>query len=444
MIVAEETIKKHNLFQENDVVGVACSGGIDSMCLLHFLLTNRDKFNIKVEVINVNHCIRKESESDSYFVKEFCEKNKIKFHYFEIDCLKKLDEAKSSSLEEIARNERYKIFDNLLRNKVVNKIALAHHQKDQVETVLLNIFRGAGLQGASGMKMVRDNYIRPFINEKKSDIEQYARINNIEFVIDDTNNESKYSRNFIRNEILPLLKTKWKNIEENIINFANICSEDNEFINSNINLEKLIFTSDMVKIPIEYFSKEKSILNRVIFLALQKIGIIKDIERKHLELIIKIANEYSNGAKIDLPNNLIVQREYDYVVIYVKREKLPFQSFEFKIGCFDIPLGKLKIKKINKFVKKENLLIIDGDKLPLFVEWRIRKEGDIFVPFNGKQKKLKEYLIDKKITSRLRNDLPLLASGNEILVIANVEISDKIKVDENSKNLISIELELNE
>ena len=225
-----QLIKEQNLVRAGDVVAVACSGGPDSIALLHILKGLERELDIQVIAIHVNHSIRDNAKRDENFVKSFCKKNNIKNYTFVID-VPKLARTKAVSLETAGRMARYGVFDALIQKGVANKIALAHHAYDQAETILLHLFRGSGLNGVRGMEFNKDNnYIRPFLNITKKEVYEYLEKNGLEFVEDETNNESTYSRNFIRNDVIPKLQERWPNIVNTLINFSKMASEDNEYI----------------------------------------------------------------------------------------------------------------------------------------------------------------------------------------------------------------------
>ena len=188
-----------------------------------------------------------------------------------------------------------------------------------------------------------------------------------------------------------------------------------------------------------------SLIMRLLTNCILKLGVAKDIERKHLEAIIDLAKNSPNGAKINLPHNLDVYKEYDYVTIAYKKPKLILKTeYDFKIGTISFgDYGKLRVKKSKQPELVEGSLLIDLDKVPANAKWRVRKEGDYIQKFGGGTKKLKSYLIDKKIPARERDCLPVLASGNEILAIAGIEISEKVKVEDDVKTALKIEIEKN-
>ena len=175
-----EFIKQNNLIAPNKVIGVACSGGSDSMALLNFLYENKEVFDCDIVCITIDHMIRGEdSIGDALFVKTWCNEKHIPCWKFSVDALR-LAESKKIGVEEGARISRYGIFEKLLSEGKVDKIALAHHLSDQAETILMHILRGAGLNGACGMEPIRQgNYIRPFLETSKEEILDYCKQNSI-------------------------------------------------------------------------------------------------------------------------------------------------------------------------------------------------------------------------------------------------------------------------
>ena len=427
-------LEKH-LINEGDVVGVGVSGGKDSMALLHYLNSISYEMGFEVVAITVDHCIRENSALDAMFVMEYCKKNRIRAYKFKVD-VPALAKEKSLSLESAGREARFGVFDSMLSRGTVDKIALAHHQSDQAETVLMHLFRGSGISGLKGMGLVRDKvYIRPMLNTDEKSIWQYVLDNDIEYREDETNQENEYNRNYIRNEIMPLILKRWPNAIASILNFADLASKDDEYINSQVPTDAFIISEKEVKIPLSYFVYPTPILSRMITRALAYIGVNKDIESKHIDMVINFVKSAENGKRIDLPLKVSLHKEYDYITITNKRKKEIAFSEKHKLGSFIVPnYGKLTIKKVAS-AGDSGKLYYDADKVPKDAQWRFRKAGDVFEKFGGGTKKLKSYLIDKKIPSRLRDYIPVLCDGNEVYIIAGVEISNKLKVDSSTRRI---------
>lgn len=434
-------IEENKFFTPGNVVGVACSGGPDSMALLHFLNSNKERFDIDVMAIYVDHNTRENDARDGYFVADFCKKNSIKFYKFSVES-KMYIKKYGYSMEQACRAARFSVFENLKKNGMVDKIAIAHHQNDQAETVLLHILRGSGLKGACGMSYVRDNfYVRPFLDVSKQEILAYLYENEIEYVEDEQNAQNIFSRNVLRNKIFPELRKIWPKVDEILCNFAKICREDDACIRNLMNFDSVIVSGKTVKIPVSYFLYEKALVSRLVFDCFEKLDVAKDVEQKHISLLTSFAKNADNGAMLDLPNNVRAHREYEYVTLTVKdKEKKLKTSWPFKVGVTKIDgLGKIKIKKTKNLTPKLGLLLVDADKIPQKAEWRFKKEGDFIEKFGGGLRKIKAYLNDKKVPQRLRSKLPMLAVGGEILAIAGLEIGESVKVTENTKNALTIE-----
>lgn len=436
-------IKQNNMIKSGEIIGVACSGGRDSICLLHFLNSIKNELDCEVVAVNVDHGIRATSALDTEFVMQFCKDNHIRAYKFKAEALKVAKEEKLT-LEQAARKVRYGIFEMVIKKGLVDKIALAHHLNDQAETVLLNIVRGAGLNGARGMEPIRDGiYIRPLLTTPREEIMSYLDENSLEFVEDETNKDNSYSRNYIRNVVLPDLRKHFKSVDKNIVNFASICAKDDSYINSQLNMGTLIETKEFSKIPLTYFYQDEAIINRILMKVLSRFA-KQDIERKHIKMIREFAVEANNGNIISLPFKIKVMKEYDYITIGIIKKKEIVGENGFRSGKLKIE-GYGIIRSTSSKVLTEPKMhqhIIDASKLPSNAIWRTRQEGDTFSPLGlGGTKKLKEYFIDKKIPQRMRDEIPVLAVGSKILIVADIEIADELKVTDESKQFYKINYE---
>ena len=436
-------IKENNLIHPGEIIGVACSGGRDSITLLHYLNSIKSDLDCQVVAINVDHGIRQSSAYDTEFVMQFCKENKIRAYKFKGEALKVAKEEKLT-IEQAARKVRYGIFETVIKKGVCDKIALAHHMQDQAETVLMNILRGAGLNGARGMEPTRDEiYIRPLLETPRENIMAYIDEFGLQFVEDETNQDTTYSRNYIRNIVMPALRRHFKSADKNLVNFASICAKDDDYINSKIDTSALIETKDYTKVPLSYFYQEDSVVNRLLMHIFERFS-RQDFERKHVNLVKNFALEANNGSVICLPFKVKVIKEYDYIVIGHLKKKDNVGEYYFQSGKLKIR-GYGTIRSTSSKVLTEPKLhqhIIDAEKLPNNAIWRFRQEGDVFSPLglNG-TKKLKEYFIDKKVPQRMRNEIPVLADGNKILIVADIEIADELKVTDETTRFYKVNYE---
>lgn len=203
---------------------------------------------------------------------------------------------------------------------------------------------------------------------------------------------------------MPEIIKLWPNAVNSIIALSNDCLDDNDYISSQIIDDALIVEDKTVKIPSSYFLYPNAIVTRLVFKALRLIGVTNDVERKHISLIMALALRGENGKKLDLPMELSVHKEYDFVTLTNKHKERKILNLAFKCGEFEIEgVGKLKVKRINPkdFVKGNNNLMIDAKKLPKGAAWRFREDGDVFEKFGGGTKKLKSFLVDKKNSSKI-------------------------------------------
>ncbi|MBR2743685.1 MAG: tRNA lysidine(34) synthetase TilS [Clostridia bacterium] len=310
-----ETIKKYNMISENDKVIVAVSGGPDSMALLNALFNHKDELKISIFVAHVNHMIRAVADSETEYVKDFCANKGIECFVKKANVLKIAKDEKIST-EEAGRNVRYAFFEEVYEKVGANKIAIAHNANDNAETVLMNIIRGTGVSGLKGIEPVRDNkYIRPLIEIERAEIEQYCDDNKLDPKYDESNNENTYTRNKIRNLLIPYIKKEFNpNIIDSINRLSDLASQENIYVEEVVDsyYKKIILEEhskpdgegiDLIKLDLKEFNKlDDFIKSRIVLLCVYKIfGSTKGIEKKHIKDIITLC-ERNIGNKFLTPN----------------------------------------------------------------------------------------------------------------------------------------------
>lgn len=323
-----ETIQKYNLIQRGDRIVVAVSGGPDSICLLDILNKIKNKncqLNpepVAIFVAHVNHMIRKEACEDEAFVRDYCEKNGIEFFSKSIDVEKFANNNKMGT-EEAGRFVRYEFFDEVAKKVGANKIAIAHNKNDSAETIIMNILRGTGVSGLKGIEPIKNNkYIRPLINCKREEIENYCEKNSLNPRIDKTNFENVYTRNKVRNIVIPYIKKEFNsNIVETITRLSELVKEDDDFI-QNIVKEKyndLCLGEEEKEIILnlkKFNLEEKVIKSKILLYTITRLmGNTQGVYKIHIEDIIKLC-ENNVGNKFLTPNKNIK--------ILVKNHKIYF------------------------------------------------------------------------------------------------------------------------
>ena len=232
------TIKKYNMINKGDKVVIGVSGGPDSITLLNVLNKFKEKLNIKIYVAHINHSIRKEADEETEYVREFCKKIDVEFFFKKIDVESEAKKLKIGT-EEAGRNIRYAFFEEVAEKVGANKIATAHNSNDNAETVLMNIIRGTSISGLKGIEKMRDNkFIRPLIETTRATIEKYCKTEKLNPRYDKSNKENIYTRNKIRNLLIPYIQKEFNpNIIEGINRLSNIAEEEECFINSMVEEE---------------------------------------------------------------------------------------------------------------------------------------------------------------------------------------------------------------
>lgn len=441
-------------------IALALSGGRDSIALAQCLLDEKADFF----AVNVEHGIRGESSlNDSRFVARFCDKNNIVLKRFSVNAPEYALQ-NALSVEQAARDLRYSVFNKLIDGKECDYVALAHHADDQTETILMRILRGTGIKGLAGMSAENGKFIRPFIGFGREEIDAFIKERGLEFVEDETNGDETYTRNFLRGE-LKRLKKRFPFINSSFARLSRNAAEIDGYLDS-VCGEPFVLNENESAVSAESLS-EKVLAKRLILKAAKAVGVFQDIEERHFELIFNLANS-KNGARLDLAHNLTVYKEGERLIFARESDiKKGETSSRVLLNKSDLSIGKRIFFGGAVFSMSENgsgrkcgvpqatqavgscdnaayqwfkpLLKASFDKLPDNAELRFRKEGDYIQKFGGGTKSLGDFLTDKKVPKRLREKIPVVASGSEILVTAGVEISNKLKIDEQTRNVLIIE-----
>ncbi len=404
-------------------IGVAVSGGVDSMVMLNLLRQS----GADVVAINIEHGIRGTvSKRDSKFVRNYCKRHEIECLAYNVDS-PGYAVKQNVSVELAARTLRYEIFDKLLKDKVVDVIALAHHLNDQVETVLMRIFRGTGIKGLRGI-VDREGYIHPMLNFTKQEIRDYAASNRIPYKEDATNFDSEYTRNYIRHEIIPHVKSRFPSFEIAVQKLAKVAEEVEDYMMGET-IEPS-FQESGASLPIAVLDLHPAIAKKTIAETLRRLGCEKDIESNHLESLIALSSS-PNNSRINLPYGYDAYKAYDELRIVKRMDSTSYESIFEVNGWYEYQGFSYTFSKTDELKKG---LTFDIDKVPEGAVVRTRKEGDKFKRYAGGTKSLSDYLTDVKMPLYMRDKLLLIAKDSIVYAILGVEISDEIKIDETTTN----------
>ncbi|TWP24417.1 tRNA lysidine(34) synthetase TilS [Apibacter muscae] len=416
---------------------LAISGGIDSMVLLHLF----QQTSLSFSVAHCNFNLREEdSLKDEAFIREYCEKHKIKLHVKSFDTLK--IKQKKESIEMVARDLRYHFFLELIKKYNYNYLVTAHHLNDHIETFFINLFRGAGLKGLSGIKKKRDYIIRPLLNFSRKEILEYAQNNGIIWREDYTNQSTDFLRNKIRHTIIPNLE----DIKPNFIYLAkkslSIIDESQKFIQKQVNLLKDDITlktdSNVSVIDLHKLLNAESLL---VYLLLAEFGFVN---KKDCENILK---SKTGSIFLSKTHKLWVNRNEMWVealqnrTIYESEINLKINSIPWEI---DHPLH-VSLYSSKKHEKSESHEILDLNTISFPLYFRNWKSGDFFYPINGNgKKKVSKFLKDLKISNYEKNKTFVLCDGlDRIIWLVGYRLDDRFKITNNTTDLLNLRLHKN-
>ena len=320
----KNTISKYNLINENDKIVVGVSGGPDSLSLLYIL----HDLGYKIFVCHINHGLRKNADKDEEFVKDVCDKLKIPFFVKRIN-LKDKSSLNGMSTEEAGRKARYDFFNEVLKKKKATLVATAHNANDNVETVLLNMFRGSGVSGLKGIEAKSSNIIRPLIECSRDEIEEYCKANKLKPRHDESNDKTIYTRNKVRLELIPYLE---ENINSNVINnisrLSQIVSEEEMYLDKKVleAYDDLLVEEkpkSNVVLNLKKFNKLDLVIRKRLILKCINIvlGNAKDIGKVHVDDVVKLC-ENNVGGKYLTPNK--------FIKISINNKKIYFEKITAK------------------------------------------------------------------------------------------------------------------
>lgn len=448
------SVEKNNPFAHGDHLLIGLSGGADSVCLALVLKALQESYDLTLTAVHVHHGIRGESANrDLDFSKNLCEKLGIEFvsAYRDVPAIA---EKKHLTEEEAGRIVRYQIFEEEAKKRGASAIAVAHHMDDQAETVLMNLLRGSGIRGLSGISPKRklsntsDIFvIRPLLGVRRSEIEEWLTKNKQDWCTDETNLTDDYERCRIRNRLLPLLESEYNaQAIEHIASAAGDFSEAEEYLSGQAAelLEKWNENAKgSVCLPIKELSAEKPLLQRYIVKeAIGRLGGSKDITRAHIESVLGLLRKQT-GSQIHLPKNRVARLSYGELVIEQiekekkKTKKQPDQNSKIGRSVYSIfPVSEKKIPQnccVNWF---------DYDTIKEGLLMRRRRPKDrICIDANGNTQKLSDCMINAKIPAAKRDQIPILAANSRVLWIAGVRMAEDCKITQNTKLVLSVQTE---
>ena len=440
-------IQLHHMLAPGDGVLIGLSGGADSVCLLHLLWCLKKELGFELRAVHVHHGLRgEEADRDAEFSRQLCKRLGVPMKTVWANVAKEASET-GTSLEEAGRQVRYRILEEEAGNweqesALPVKIAVAHHGDDNAETVLYHLFRGSGLKGLGGIAPVRGRLIRPLLCCRRSEVLEYLKEKRMEWKEDSTNAENAYTRNKIRNRLLPMV-TEEINAQavSNILRAADWMGQADRYfermadqwLDRHGKQEK----EGEYGFPIVMLAEEEPMVRGyIIRRALERLSCpLKDITARHVEETDSLL-EKDTGKTVMLPHGLRAEREYGMLWLRCSERAKDIPESEELSGALKMRI--FPCENWEDFPRNQYTKWFDYDRIKGTLSVRIRQPGDYITLPGGGRKTVKSFMIDEKIPRGEREQIPLLAEGSHILWIVGRRISEYYKVTEHTKTVLEV------
>lgn len=450
-------IAKQNLFQKNDYLLLAVSGGADSVALCELCFQAGFTF----EIAHCNFQLRgEESDRDEEFVRTLGEKYGTRVFVKKFDT-KGYAEEKRISIQVAARELRYSWFEQLLSNLQPSTLNIqlasfnrhfsswlltAHHANDNIETLLMNFFKGTGIKGLQGILPKQGKIIRPLLFAKREEIEVFNKENNLDFVEDSSNLSDKYTRNFFRHQLIPSIEKVFPQAEDNLIRNTERFADVEVLYQQSISLHKrklLEQKGNEIHIPVLKLLKSKP-LKTIIYEIIKEYGFTAHQTDEVINLLKSESGKYiSSGTHKIIKNRawLIISPvntlEANHILINENDKEVTFEAGKIKLK---IPNQEVRINEPGREgVKINEMATLDAAKITFPILLRKWKQGDYFYPLGmQKKKKLSRFFIDQKISITDKEKIWVLESNKRIIWIIGKRIDDRFKITDKTKKMLTI------
>lgn len=454
-------MRQNHMARPGDGVLVGLSGGADSVGLLLVLWKLRETFQISLRALHVHHGLRgAEADRDAAFSRMLCERLEVPFYEFRIDAAKEALDRKCS-VEEAGRQARYRLYEetalawekemcpDLTSENAGGKeavaarvhIATAHHADDNAETVLFNLFRGSGLTGLSGIAPVRGRIIRPLLWAQRSEIQTWLRQQGQDWVEDSTNQESEYSRNWLRNELLPAVEERLNAQAVRHIDQAGRRIRQADAYLEEVAEEWLQKHAPDGKADAGALAEQAEIVQGYIVrrLFLKSKMPLRDVTETHVQAVRELLYQ-GTGKSISLPHGFRAVNIYGFLEVRPlshpgerKGGLLPGIQNENLLQMHTFPC-----ENGDEFPKNQYTKWFDYDKIKGTLSVRTRRTGDYLILPSGGSKTIARYMIDEKIPKEKREQILLLAEGSHVLWVVGFRISEYYKIEEHTENILQV------
>ncbi len=466
----DQTLRTHRMIQNGEAVLVAVSGGADSVALACILLELAPKYSLRMAIAHLNHCLRQsESDRDETFVAALAKQLELPFYVGRED-VRRFQQRHRLSPEEAARQVRYRFLDAIAAKHGYGKIALGHHGDDNAELVLMNLLRGSGPLGLSGISPVRDNKIvRPLINLRRSEIMDYVAAKNLDYVTDSSNRDLKYHRNKIRARLLPELESAYNpKLIDSLNRLTAIMGAEEEWIEDLIHplFEQAIVFKEKNKLGlsiVELNQQPLAVRRRLIRKAIRWAkGNLRRIAFAHVESVCQLAHIGPTSGMLDLPDRIRIRRDRNVLAISkegINLRRLDRTALLAAARDYEYPLagpGKIFVEEADvhmRFIEVSEAPSLDlqpsGHRVAFFDMDKIRfplvirnfRPGDRFWPLGASgNQKLKKYFIDHKVSRIERARCPIVLSRNKIIWIAGHRLDNAVRIGPQTRRVLKAEV----
>lgn len=481
--IVEKSIKRHRMLSSGDRVVVGCSGGADSSCLLHLLTTGLPSYALKCTAVYVDHGLRQGTDAEAALVARLAESLGADFRLLRIDVNERVRQT-GESIQDAARVLRYGALRQVAGDVGAHRIAVGHTRSDQAETVLMQLIRGAGPKGLSGIAPVHGAVIRPLLDLSRTQVEAYCRAHGLSYVQDPSNRERKYLRSRIRHDLMPLLKSMNGEIEDRLAQLAEILRAEDAWMAEPLDraVEAYVTERQLAGAPVwalsiaglarSHLALRRRLIRRVYGLAR---GNEKALSFRHVERILDAVfngcsaveagpspsvKPAAGTVEVGRFGGVRIVREYDQLLFFPVGNEPP--SITIAERPLRVP-GETELVETGETIRAQFAAAGDmagmvevaemagsGSKRAAFFDWeqveppllvRSRLPGDAIELSGGGRKRVKDLLIDEKVPRRLREAVPIVADQKGVLWVAGVARAHRALVTDESRRILALSLD---
>lgn len=406
----------NDIIKENTTIVLGLSGGPDSMCLFHVLLTLKTEKNLHIICAHVNHNVRSESEEEERFVKQITEETKCVFETIKLNLKTK------KNFENLARKERYAFFKRIVDKYQANYLMTAHHGDDLMETILMHLTRGSNLKGYAGFKKITTyphfELVRPLVYMTKEEILDYCKTNHISYCVDKSNESDAHTRNRFRKNVLPFLKEENKRVHLKFLKFSEELEQIEDYLEKSTKIA-LTNVIDFDKVNLHEFNKLDLLMKKRVVEYILKEEYQDDIyllNDKHINAVLKMCSSLKPNSRIELPLKKTIVREYNHLYFYNKglescQEYIIEEYLKYSANEEFIKIASTDIEKSNYIIR------LDSKEIAFPIRVRTRKARDTMQIKNLKgTKKIKDIFIDEKVPKARRDTYPIIVDKNDTIL----------------------------